>query len=301
MIWAVRRRHGINEGPSDLVEVDQSSGKILGRPVRLESLAQDVDVGEGGVWVVRRRGFLVRVDPDSHKKVADIPVGRDPRSVAVDENGVWVANANDGTVSRVDPSTNRVIATISVGGYPDLVLAALGSVWVRAASDAGDFQKIDPSTNRVIATGAMELQAVGSNAVWVIGPGAPNGVLRRLEPTTLLPVGPALGMDILPASVGIAGRDMWVGKYFHYCELHNPIPEGPPIISFAWYRVHPVTLRALSGPVFVGSNARAPAFAHGTFWIAPDFGDELIKVDLEAAARVSPIPTPGLPSPRVQP
>jgi YVTN family beta-propeller protein len=184
-IWAARRRHEIYEGPSDLVEVDPQSGETVGRPVRLESLAEDLEIGQGAVWVARRRGILVRVDPNSHRVVAQIRVGRAPRSVAVGESGVWVANGDDNTVSRIDPSTNRVIATIPVGDHPDLVVEAAGSVWVRAAYGGGSFQRIDPSTNRVTATGEMELQAVGPDAVWVIGPGAPNGILRRLDPTTL--------------------------------------------------------------------------------------------------------------------
>jgi hypothetical protein len=44
--------------------------------------------------------------------------------------------------------------------------------------------------------------------------------------------------------------------------------------------------------VFVGSNAGAPAFADDAFWIAPDFENELLKLDLGTAARVRSTPTP---------
>ena len=37
-----------------------------------------------------------------------MPVGREPRAIAVDRNGVWVANAGDGTVMRIDPRSRQV-------------------------------------------------------------------------------------------------------------------------------------------------------------------------------------------------
>lgn len=304
-IWALRRPRG-RRGPSDLVEIDPFSGRVVGRTVRFRGVGANVDVGQGAVWVTTRvgaggatagRASLVRVDPDSHHVAARVPVGPGTRGVAVGEDGVWVTNPDEGTVSRIDPSTHRVVATVSIGNRPALILAGAGAVWVRTELGEVALHRIDPSTNRVTSTVEVALANVGPDAVWVIGPWAPNGALRRLDPTTLRPVGPALGFDILPASVGIAGRMLWVGKYFYYCELHYPIPEGPPIVSFAWFRVDPVTLRALSGPVFVGDYANTPVFGHGAFWVAPGVGGEVIRIDLSSAAQVRPTPTPGLLSP----
>jgi YVTN family beta-propeller protein len=288
-MWALRRRHG-SRGPSDLVEFDPLSGRVLGKPVRIRPPGVDIDVGHGAVWVVRRRGILVRVDPNSHRVVARIPVGRGPRNVAAGEGGVWVTNTDDNTVSRVDPSVNRVVATVTGVDHPSLVLARAGAVWVKSEGSHVAFHKIEPSLNRVSATVEMDLRAVRQGAVWVVAPGGPNGVLRRLDPDSLRPVGPVLGLDILPAAVGIAGRQLWVGKYFHYCGLHNS-PQGTPIISFGWFRVDPITLQVMSGPAFVGENTGMPVFASDAFWIAPDLPNELIKINLAAAARVRAVPT----------
>jgi hypothetical protein len=305
-IWALRL-HGEDRGPSDLVEVNPLSARIVGRPIPLPGVGVDLDVGEGGVWVVTTRldaggaavgrGTLLRVDQDSHRVLSRVLVGRGPRGVAVGQDGVWVTNAKDGTVSRVEPSAGRVIATVPVANEPGRVLAGAGGVWVQ--TELGRAHRIDPSTDRVTGILHVGLENVGADAVWVIGPWAPNGGLRRIDPTTLRPVGPTLGFDILPASVGVAGPELWVGKYFYYCELHNPIPEGPPIVSFAWFRVDSTTLRTLSGPVFVGHDPETPVFEGGAFWIAPEAGNDVIRIDLAAAGRVRPTATPGLHSPAI--
>lgn len=283
------------------------SARLVGKPVPLPGVGVDLDVGEGGAWVVTTRldaggaavgrGTLLHVDLHSHRVLARVPVGRDPRGVAVGEGGVWVTNAKDGTVSRVDPAAGRVTATVPVRNEPGRVLVGPGGVWVQTELLKAPLYRIDPSTNRVTGTLHVGLENVGPDAVWVIGPWAPNGGLRRIDPITLRPLGPTLGFDILPASVSVAGPELWVGKYFYYCELHNPIPEGPPIVSFAWFEVDPTTLRALSGPVFVGPGAGTPVFAGGALWIAPEAGGEVIKIDLATAGRVRPSPTLGLPSP----
>jgi YVTN family beta-propeller protein len=279
----------------------------VGKPIPLPDTALDLDVGEGAVWVTTapfrpgegnsERGTLVRVDPSPHRIVGLISVGRGPRNVAAGEGAVWVANADDDSVSRIDPSTNRVAATIRVGKHPTSIFARAGAVWVRTEIGEATVHRIDPASSRVTGHVEVGLQNVGPDAVWVVGHWAPNGALRRLDPDTFQPVGPVLGFDIIPISVGIVGRDVWVGKYFYYCERHNPIPEGPPIVSFAWFQVDPATLRALSAPVFVGQNPETPTFAGGSFWMAPTVGNEVIRIELATAGQVQALPTPGLPSP----
>ena len=50
----------------------------------------------------RRAGTVTRMDPATEVSET-VPVGREPSAVAADEDGVWVANAGDGTVTRIDP------------------------------------------------------------------------------------------------------------------------------------------------------------------------------------------------------
>ena len=292
-IWAIRRHHG-GERPYDLVELDPATGKIRGAPVKLPVHAGPLDVGTDAVWVTSftptktPRGTLFRVDPAAHRIVSQLPLERAASSVSVGEGGVWVAIPDANMVVRIDPTGRRVVTRVPVEDGPDLVLARGGAVWVSNRYASAALHRIDPSTGR--RTGDMEgrLANVGPDAVWVIGSGAPNGRLLRIDPTAVRPVGPALGLDILPATVGIAGRDVWVGRYFSYCDPRISGPYGFAALSVGWFRVDPSTMKPLSGPVHVGGNTKTPAFASGAFWIAPDDGKEVIRIDLATAGEVRP-------------
>ncbi|HLG08303.1 MAG TPA: hypothetical protein VI409_06505, partial [Gaiellaceae bacterium] len=68
-----------------------------------------------------------------------IPVGDGPVDVAAGEEGIWVANSLDGTVSRIDPETGDVVATVEVGEGLQRVAAGEGAVWVTVrAPEIGD-------------------------------------------------------------------------------------------------------------------------------------------------------------------
>jgi YVTN family beta-propeller protein len=58
-----------------------------------------------------------------------IRVGRGPTSIAYGQGAVWVANA-DRTISRIDPQSNRVTATIPIGNVPNGIAADEHGVWV---------------------------------------------------------------------------------------------------------------------------------------------------------------------------
>jgi hypothetical protein len=286
---------------ADLLEIDPQTGATGGKPLRIPGHNFRLAVGEGSVWVVAARtsgAYLFRIDPRRPLLQDRVRVGSDVSDLAVGQGGVWVTRRTDGDVVHIDPHTRRILAAIDIGNAPGSVVAGAGNVWVQTEIGNADLVRIDPSTDRVTAKRHLTLKAVQPNVLWAIGPWAPNGGLRRVDPSSLQPIGPALGFDVQPAAVAIAGRQVWIGKYLYYCSLHNPIPEGPPIVSFAWYRIDPGSLRTLSGPVFIGANLADPVVAGHSLWFAQGaYGRSLLRLDLRKAALVPASPTPGVPEP----
>jgi predicted Ser/Thr protein kinase len=93
-------------------------------------------------------GSLVRIDPRTNRVAGRLAVGNDPRALAADANGAWVAN-HDGTVWRVDAHTDKVISRSPAYGVPaDLAVlpaniaaccngSARGAVVVNGPPDPG--------------------------------------------------------------------------------------------------------------------------------------------------------------------
>ena len=86
-----------------------------------------VDESSGAVWVggvswktKPENNKLSRVDPETNRVVAEIPIRADARdggadNVAVGEGAVWVLSV-DGKLLKVDPETNEVAGMGSAGG-----------------------------------------------------------------------------------------------------------------------------------------------------------------------------------------
>jgi DNA-binding beta-propeller fold protein YncE len=139
------------------------------------------------IWVHNGdTGNLLRVDPQTNKLVATIPVGHGDGGVALGQGAVWVASPVEGTVSRVDPQTNRVVATIPLAkqdGWQAIAVSP-GVVW---ATDAAEnlLVGIDSQTNQVVAKVSDTLAPIGvsygAGSVWVC---ELRGFLRRLDPKT---------------------------------------------------------------------------------------------------------------------
>jgi YVTN family beta-propeller protein len=76
---------------------------------------------------------VLRINPDTSKVQATIRVGNGPSGIAVGAGRVWVANADDGTVSTIDPQSNEV-GTTHLGFRPAAVAVDQGVVWVALAA-----------------------------------------------------------------------------------------------------------------------------------------------------------------------
>ena len=91
------------------------------------------------------------IDPQRSRVVGHVLVGRRPVALAIGHGSVWVANADDGTVSRIDPDRGDVIRTIGIGAPAIDLAVATDAVWVANGSD-GTISRIDPSVDAVVET-----------------------------------------------------------------------------------------------------------------------------------------------------
>ena len=174
---------------------------------RRSSVRREVQVPPDSVAVI---------DPEQARVVGHVLVGRRPVAVAGGHGSVWVANADDGTVSRVDPDRREVIRTIGIGAPAIGLSVGPDAVWVANGSD-GTVSRIDPRTDAVVATidlrGSSEIAwnptyAVDaeSEAVWIAA--GPRHVVR-IDPRTNELVA-SIDVGDVPVSVAFGEDALWV-------------------------------------------------------------------------------------------
>lgn len=197
------------QGAAD-VAVDEESGAVW---VGSHPLAQEPGPGLEGPPSGDRK--LTRVDPETNRVVAEVPIEDGEtiggvESVAVGEEAVWAASGN-GKLYRVDPETNEVAAIVPLGDYTKDLLVSGGAVWatVQASGEASSsggseatpsggpggaspqdsLKRVDPKTNEVVGSidlGPLEASnygrlASGGDYVWFVsGAETGEGALMRI-------------------------------------------------------------------------------------------------------------------------
>jgi YVTN family beta-propeller protein len=156
------------------------------RPTASSNLATSAGVGGSNdrVWVVNQDNDSVAVfDAVTRGRLAEIPVGRSPRSLAVGPGGmVWVTNKRSATISVIDPATLKVGRTLQLprGSQPfGIAINAAGGHALVVLEAGGQLLKISTSTYAV--TGRLD---IGANArqVSITGDGANAYVTRYITP-----------------------------------------------------------------------------------------------------------------------
>src|SRR5215211_1818593 len=123
------------------------------RPLRLGiALGAVVVAGAAAITVVLRDSSgdvavvpnsVAVVDVRTNRVVGDVVIGSRPVAVAFGGGAVWVANADDSTVSRIDPQTRKVTKSVRVGTDVRDLTTGFGSIWV-ADGKGGTLTRIDP-------------------------------------------------------------------------------------------------------------------------------------------------------------
>jgi YVTN family beta-propeller protein len=125
-------------------------GVTLAGLVAASAVAFDLTQDGRAVPVVLVPNSVAIIDPASNQIVADVPVGERPVGIAAGDGSLWVANAEDGTVSRIDDRT-RTVKTIGIGATATDVTVTAHFVWIGNGS-AGTLSRVDPHLGTVTAT-----------------------------------------------------------------------------------------------------------------------------------------------------
>ena len=204
---------------------------------------------------------VVVLDPEGTRVVGYVPVGRRPVAVAVGHGSVWVANADDATVSRVDPDTMAVARTIGIGGPPVDLAVGPDALWVATGSD-GTVVRVDPDAEAVVETidlrGSSDLVwnttyalAVGSAGLWVaVGPRS----LVRVDPATN-ETECTVDAGRVPVSIAIGAGTVWAVTIAGRALRIEPRTNG---ITAEATIAYPVDLAADDDAVWVADVLRAP-------------------------------------------
>jgi serine/threonine-protein kinase len=204
---------------------------------------------------------LVRLDPRTNGVERVIDVADEPIAVATYGRTVWL-DSRSGLVSQVDARTNHVVHTTPVSLTPVDLRVVAGPV---LAADANGAWVIGTDTHGrsmlslVPAGGGRrdypldrrpEAVATGLGAVWVIGRGARDDALLRLDPGT----GKITVRARLPASPGIDSLTVGLGDVW--------------LVSSSTATLYRIDLRLGSiDHTDLGETAGRPSAEFGHIWV----------------------------------
>jgi YVTN family beta-propeller protein len=122
---------GLGRDATAIARLDPATGVVERVPVGESSPNLFVD-GTADLWVVASGGdLLVRVDPDTKRVRARLPIGRTlGHGAGAPDGTIWVPDKEQNVVYRIDPRGNRVIDTVPAGSGAFAAAKAFGSMWV---------------------------------------------------------------------------------------------------------------------------------------------------------------------------
>jgi YVTN family beta-propeller protein len=259
-------------GSNSLGLIQATSNTLVGQ-VPLEARSGQVAVGEGAVWVANaEQGTVSRVDPVARRVVQRIPVGREPAGVAAGGGAVWVANSGDRSVSWINPATNTEVKRVLVGNGPTGIALGDRAVWVANSLD-NSVSRIDAATGKVVAR-------IG------VG-GTPSGVAAGLGAVwvsnttdrTVSRISPSSNTVVHPIPVGNGPRAITVGAGGVW--VANSL-DGT--VS----RIDPASDTVVA-TVGVGDGPSAVAVSRGAVWAASEVRGTVTRLDPETNAVVRTI------------
>jgi YVTN family beta-propeller protein len=233
---------------------------------------------------------VVAIDPGSGDVVTTTPVGVDPQAVAVGDDGVWVGNTTDRTVSRLDPEDGTLLATVAVGVYPSDLVAGPRAVYV-ATGPTGQLVQIDPSANTAGAPtdagadcgGVQESIALGAGSLWLACDLKASAARIPLAGRRVVPIADRAGLltssspDLEPhfTSVATGNGRTWITD------------RGRDRLL----AVDTATNGLEPNPISVGVDPAAVTLGFGSIWVANRGSGTVSRIQLGAAGQPARVRT----------
>jgi DNA-binding beta-propeller fold protein YncE len=220
---------------------------------------------------------LVRIDPETNAISDVIHVRSAPFAVAVSGRDVWVYNRGDSSISEIDATRKDVRQTTRIRAGPvdlgflagPVLTADADGAWIAGVDDRGK-----PLLTRVLshARGRREYPldhqpraiAAGLGAVWVLGRGAHDNQVLRVDPTT----GAVNARTRFPASSRLSSLAVGLGAVWVVSSTNATL-----------YRIDPHSA-AVTGHTDLGQRAGRPNVQFGRVWVGvSDAGGMTLLVD----------------------
>jgi class 3 adenylate cyclase/streptogramin lyase len=119
-----------NSGKTTVTRIDPSTNAVVVAAIPLRFVPDSISAGGQDVWIGSRASDAVlRLDPSSNTIAATLSVCDQPRAVAADGTGVWIACVGPGEVWHLDHD-GKQLSTTPVNGEPTDVIVDNGRIWV---------------------------------------------------------------------------------------------------------------------------------------------------------------------------
>jgi len=271
-IWVATSRRAV-------VRLDPET-RAVAMTIRLRLIASDLIAQRRRIWVLDRKGVSRITVALARREVARAEIHGDLEGLAYSGGAAWIGDFAHRSVVRV--AVDGSIRRIPVPLEPLGVLAGDGQVWVSGQGDVS-LAQIDSRTGRIVRTFPdLSASAVDDGVVWAVGPGAPNGAVRRLN-VELGRLDPVLyPTPIQPISIAARERSIWLARWVDYCGAVDAASDGPPQVSWEVVRLDAATLSETSVSIPMGQGG--PAALHlgfGALWTTDGLGS-VLRIDLDA-------------------
>ena len=170
--------------PADVQPDAQPSSSL---PVASSNIVYEKRAAGSLVWVANQDNDSVSViDATTLARIAEIPVGRNPRALALDRDGrLWVSNRGSDSLSIVDTGSLKVARTISLPRasrpFGIVISPADGAPWV-VLEALGQVARLDAASGSIVAA-----ISVGPNPRHLSMPGDGRRLLVSRFVSPLLP------------------------------------------------------------------------------------------------------------------